>query len=149
MSARGRDTRSLAARCKKTLADHGKLKGIFAQSVKDDYVESSKSTIDGFVKSPDVLSMKKIQTTKRYAEVVVSFLGDDEESVADVSKTVSRLNKTENTFKKKNKKTTEEGDFFSIQTSTMPNFDSYYGGGNDEQAGLVMLFDRLSTSESE
>lgn len=143
-------SRDLASRCKKTLTNQSKLQSIFVDSVKDDFIESSKTTIDGFQKSPDVISMKKIKSSKEYGSIVASFFGDDDRS--DVDQTIHKLNMAEENYKRRNRHL-HNNDLFFPQSSfpaSSSTLDSYYCEDDEEQqAELVVLFDKLSTDESE
>ena len=143
------DSRDLARRCKTTFTSPTKLKSMFVDSVKDDFIQSSKTTIDGFNKSPDIATMKHLKTSKEYGTIVASFFGENERS--DVDNTISRLHMAEESYKKRNKHF-QHGDFFSMTPSTASssNLDNYYCEDDEEEQGeLVVLFEKLSTDESE
>lgn len=140
------DSRELAKRCKRTFTSPTKLKSMFVESVKDDFIESSKTTIDGFAKSPDIASMKQIKSSKEYGSIVASFFGENDR--LEVDNTIMKLNMVEENYKKKNKHF-QGTDFFSVGPATS-NIDNYFCEDDDEeQATFVMLFDKLSTDESE
>jgi len=149
MSTRNTDTRSLASRCKQTISNREKLRGIFVESVKDDYVESSKTVMRDFKRSPDAISMKNLKSSKKFGETMVSFFGENDVSKSDINDTITKLSKTEESFKQRNKKTTGEGTFFSMSTASDTSFGSFYVDDDEEQAEFVMMFKDLSTSGSE
>jgi hypothetical protein len=146
MSFKNPDSRELARRCKKTFTSPAKLKTMFVESVRDDFIESSKTTIDGFTKSPDVASMKQIKTSKEYGSIVASFFGENDR--VEVDNTIFKLNMAEENYKKKSRHL--PGDFFSMPGPASSSFDNYYcEDDEEEQAEFVMMFDKLSTDESE